>query len=204
MVEPRSSCTPLSYIERMNDHYSPLVGRHGHSYRSNDWGSGKSQLRRFDVLLGCAEYHNLRILDVGCGTGNMASYLRTMNFTGQYLGVDIVPDMIAQARLNVPEYNFRVISSFSQASSFNPDFILASGIFTFADQNIFFDSIKELFQISSRIFAFNALSSWKADPEQGEFHADPASTLDFCSSLTRKITLIHDYMPHDFTVAMYK
>ncbi len=192
------------YKSKMVSHYKPLVSKFGFDYRSNDWGSDEGQVKRYKVLLELIQYQNFSLLDVGCGIGHMASFLKSNNFTGTYLGVDIVPAMISQAKEKLPEYSFQLISSYSELVSFKPDFTVASGIFTFVDQEMFFQSISELFDLSNKAFVFNALSSWKSVPEKNEFHADPLVTLQYCSTITKNLAFMHNYLPHDFTIAMYK
>ena len=79
-----------------------------------------------------------------------------------------------------------------------------SGIFTFANQSIFEKILTNSFQVSQKGVAFNALSTCAPKQEEGEFYADPLKTLEFCSKLTPKVSLRHDYLPHDFTIYMYK
>ena len=47
-----------------------------------------------------------RILDVGCGTGELASSIQSSGAT--VVGVDSSPDMIAQAKVNYPDVEFKV------------------------------------------------------------------------------------------------
>ncbi len=47
-----------------------------------------------------------RILDVGCGTGNLTSEIAAL--CGHVTGVDASPQMIEQARLNYPQIDFRL------------------------------------------------------------------------------------------------
>ena len=89
-----------------------------------------------------------------------------------------------------------------QANTF--DYLIMSGIFTFANQSIFEKILTDSFHISQKGIACNVLSTWGRQKEEGEFHADPIKTLEFCSKLTPKVVLRHDYLPHDFTIYMYK
>lgn len=68
---------------------------------------GESVLELLDVQPG------ERILDLGCGTGTLASQIQ--NLGGDVIGIDYSPEMIQQAKQNYPEVTFTV----ADASKFN-------------------------------------------------------------------------------------
>jgi trans-aconitate methyltransferase len=193
-----------NYAAKLKRHYAHLVLKHGDSFRAVDWGSEVGQNMRFEVLLDCVDFRHLRILDVGCGVGHLAAYLKKQGFEGSYLGIDLVPEMIESAKLHNSDFTFQVVNSLEKAESFHPDLVIASGLFTFADELLFKDTISQLFRLTCHALAFNSLSAWKEHQVQNEFHADPFETFKFCAGLTKKIVFRHDYMPHDFSLYLYK
>jgi hypothetical protein len=64
--------------------------------------------------------------------------------------------------------------------------------------------LNEAFRVCKKGVAFNSLSVWAENKEEGEFYADPLNTLGFCSRLIKKVVVRHDYLPNDFTVYLYK
>jgi hypothetical protein len=73
------------------------------------------------------------------------------------------------------------------------------------DANLTKKMIAAMFDACHIGVALNSLSSWHDTSEQGEFYcADPLEILAFCRTLTPSILFRHDYLPHDFTVFMYK
>lgn len=192
------------YIDKLRSHYAPLVSKCGDSYRAVDWGSSSSQFKRFDILLNSTDWHHKRILDVGCGVGHLAGYLYQLGFDGCYMGVDVVPEMIQKCRNYNKSYVFKSIVDLEEAKSFEADLVIASGLFTFADQQRFNQTILQLFDLTGDVLAFNSLSFWATNQVQGEFYAHPVTTFEYCSTLSTRVTLRHDYMPHDFTVYLYK
>ena len=60
-----------------------------------------------DLVGMLAPKKNERILDIGCGTGNLTAEIAAL--CGEITGVDSSPQMIEQARLNYPQIDFQLI-----------------------------------------------------------------------------------------------
>jgi hypothetical protein len=196
--------TSSAYRNRLRRHYAPLVARHGGDHRAVDWGSARSQEARFRVLLEGGDFSTSRLLDVGCGVGHLVDHLKRRRFKGEYLGLDLVPEMISAARTRHPGWSFREESDLANAAGFRPDYVVGSGLFTFTDQRQLERTVAAMFALTRRTVAFNTLSAWASQPEADEFHADPAVVLEFCRTLTSRVVLRHDYLPHDFTVYLHR
>lgn len=54
---------------------------------------------------------NAKVLDIGCGPGNISKYLLGKNPQLEILGIDIAPNMIALAQKNNPQAAFKVMDS---------------------------------------------------------------------------------------------
>lgn len=82
------------------------------------------------------------ILDIGCGTGHHVSRLAQQDLN--VIGIDISPDMIAKAKENYPEYDFRVadamINGTFQPSTFTHILCLYFTIYYFKDKLMFFNN----------------------------------------------------------------
>jgi SAM-dependent methyltransferase len=193
-----------NYAASLRRHYAPLVATHGDSFRAVDWGSPESQKKRFEVLLGAMDFRFSAILDVGCGVGHLAGYLNENCFRGSYMGIDLVPEMVKKARSLHVGMEFKVAGALRDLDGFEPDLVVASGLFAFADFRRLKDTIRDFFPLARHALTFNSLSSWKLPTGQNEFHADPVETLQFCSSLSKRVVLRHDYLPHDFSIYLYK
>lgn len=169
-----------------------------------NWGSQSSQIKRFEILSGISEdIFESSILDVGCGIGHFSDFIKAEGFKGSYNGIDVLPEMVEKARTRHPDLNFEVkqIEDFTDGCF---DYLMMSGIFTVADYDIFQALIPEAFRVCQKGIAFNMLSHWAPIKEDAEFYANPIKIMEFCSQLTTKIVLRHDYLPHDFTIHMYK
>lgn len=192
------------YTKRIRTHYLPLIQQYGATFQAVDWGSRQGQTNRFRVLLEVGNIEDATILDVGCGVGHLVEHLSLLNFQGKYLGIDILPEMIDCAREAYPTYLFQAGSILESGNNWTADYVLASGLFTFGDRELMEKTIQAMFESCSKAVAFNSLSSWAQNKESGEFYADPLATVQFCRTLTPWVVLHHDYMPHDFTIYVYR
>jgi hypothetical protein len=134
----------------------------------------------------------------------LVDHLKSRDFHGSYLGLDLVPEMVAAAQARHPRWNFREETELQGAAGFRPDYVVGSGLFTFTGQRQLERTVAAMFAVTRRVVAFNTLSAWASEPADSEFHADPAKVLRFCRTLTPRVVLRHDYLPHDFTVYLYR
>ena len=82
------------------------------------------------------------ILDIGCGTGHHVDQLSTKNL--QVVGIDISPSMIAKAKENFPQYDFKLgdvlVNDTFQPSSFTHILCLYFTIYYMKDKQKFFNN----------------------------------------------------------------
>jgi SAM-dependent methyltransferase len=182
---------------------------HGHSYRTLDWGSRESQQRRFAVLADIGIADGARVLDVGCGLGHFATWLADRGTRVQYTGLDLTPELVTAAQEQHPAHRFVHGSVLDLSVLPNEDFdiVVASGIFFSYPMG----GAPRMRQVIQRMWAwariglaFNSLSTWAPQQDDGEFHADPLETLAFCRRLSGRLALRHDYHPRDFTLHMVR
>lgn len=186
--------------------YTALLEEHGISHLSLDWGSQKSQYKRFEVLTRAGNLENHSILDFGCGIGDFYNYLTTTSLKNiQYTGYDITPAMIEVARQRFKNINFecRGLQSIPENRF---DFIFASGIFYLQKENgyeFIEHYLSEFLNKCNLGIAANFLSN-VSDGDSDEFIADPSKIINIVSNLSSSFTLHHDYLPHDFTIVINK
>ena len=63
----------------------------------------------YDIICDSLTEANSKILDVGCGPGNITKYLLSKRPDLNILGIDISPNMIDLAKANNPTANFEVL-----------------------------------------------------------------------------------------------
>ncbi len=65
----------------------------------------------YDYICNAIDKPNAKLLEVGCGPGNITKYLASKRPDFDILGIDIAPNMINLAKLNNPSANFAVMDS---------------------------------------------------------------------------------------------
>ena len=195
-------------LNRLTTFYYENVKKYNNDIKSVAWGSRESQQKRFEMLSQIANLEGRSLLDVGCGLGDFYGWLRSKYSNVRYTGIDITPSMIDIALNNYPEIKFKV-QNILKLKKIKPnyDYVFASGIFNrriTRHKYFVMETVEKMFALCRQGMAFNIMST-KADfMEKNEYYADPSKMLNFCLSLSRKAALRHDYMPHDFTVYLYK
>lgn len=192
--------------DKIVGYYSGLISEYGHNPRACDYGRPESQQKKFNVLSDIVTQNHKTLLDVGCGFADYAGFLHDKYPHIKYSGVDITPEFIAQEKINNKNLDLRHLDIMNDDPG-QFDIVTANGIFYLLDQDaekFMQDLIKRMFALSLNAVAFNSLSAWCNDQEEGEFYADPLKTLEFCRSLSPWVTLRHDYHDRDFTIYMYR
>ena len=181
------------------------------------WKNLMAQEIRFIQLLKIIEREEtFSINDLGCGNGSLLRFMneniRDKSFA--YLGYDIMPEMIAEAKtLNIKnESNFKLITSVNEIE--NTDYTVASGIFNLKYNttekewlNYIHETIAVMWAKSTKGISFNCLTSYsdKEFMRPELFYADPMELFDFCKkNITRHVSILHDYREYDFTVLLRK
>lgn len=196
----------LDEDERNIRSYTDLVREHGISSRALDWGSRASQTLRFRILAEIGVKPGERVLDAGCGQGDLYEWLQAQHSGIDYTGFDITPAMVETARERFPEARFETADAASWTSS-DIDYAFCSGLFAYRpDGGIDYQMmvISRLFEQVKSGVAFNSLSGWAPTKVAGEYYADPQEVLTRCRALTSRVVLRHDYHPNDFTIYLYK
>jgi ubiquinone/menaquinone biosynthesis C-methylase UbiE len=188
--------------------YSSLLQKHGKNFQALNWGSEKSQKLRFKILAEIGIQNGDSVLDLGCGLGDLYQWFKVIKTDVIYTGIDLTPAMVKHAQERFPEINFFEgnINGLPETQVAGYDFVVASGIFAHRQQQpteFLYETIHEMYRRAKKGIAFNCLSSWREEQDEGEFYADPIETLNYCRSISNCITLRHDYHHGDFTLYIY-
>lgn len=202
---------PLSDKQETIERYSSRYQKFGYSPKSLGWDKGKQDVR-FEILTSQYDFSEKSVLDIGCGFGDLNKTLNEKyahNYS--YLGVDLVPDLVNEARKQYVGDNidFRT-GDFLDISFENTfDFVIASGIFNHRLNNVNnYDLIEaaiiKALSLSNDGLAFDFLSD-KVDYQlEHTFHSSPEKILSIAYKYSRNIVIRNDYMPFEFALFIFK
>ena len=183
------------------------------SASQNGWKDLKSQQTRFTQMThSVMQLYPESICDVGCGTGDYLSYLRTIGFVGRYKGIDMSERMINVASINHSEDSNATFTT--ELSSFKADVTVASGIFNVKGltsdrvwKKYVRSVIEQMWENSNLGISFNVLSKYSDEKfrKKNLYYADPKEIIEYCAqNLSDRLILDHSYDQFDMTVTVGK
>ncbi len=191
--------------------YSERHDKYGYSPKSLGWDKGKQDIR-FDVLTSNIDCKGKLFLDIGCGFGDLNKTLFVKSGgVYKYVGVDIVPDLLQEARARYGNESIKFIEGDFLAENMDvkPDFAIASGVFNFklkdVDNYSFIEAMmRKAFDLCGEGFAFDFLSDKVDFRLTHTFHSSPERIISMAYRLSRNVVLRNDYMPFEFSVFVFK
>ena len=188
---------------------------HGPGFQATLWSSRASQRIRFEVLAETYPLAGLRVLDAGCGLGDLLAFLEEVGQApAGYVGVDALAQVIAEARRRTfatpAEFHLGdLIAQPDLLATGAPEVIVISGTLNTLEAEQFFAVLDRAFQAASRCVLFNFLSTHHAPMHpagDGTIRrVDPVEVFEHGLRLTRQIIVRHDYYEgHDCTMAWIK
>lgn len=163
---------------------------------------------RFSVLTSHVDLRGKRLLDVGCGLGDLWAFLGGRGSCVDYVGVDLLEDMVLEGRRRNPGAKLICADVFSpdcdelfQPQSF--DVVFCSGMLNLelGNNDTFVPrALGRMFELAREALVFNLLHK-RVTPSSGEFHPfKPEEVLGMLRDLPCDAQIIDDYLPNDFTV----
>lgn len=168
------------------------------------WENKEAQFKRFQVLIDHVDINGKKLLDIGCGFGDLLCLFKEKNIKVVYTGVDLVPKIIEKAKILHPNEKF-ISGNLSEEDLFEKnsfEIIYASGIFNLNvgdNEDLFKDCVKRIMEFTRGKFVFNMLNIRSRDKEDPYYYYDPNIIKQFLET-KYKVTIIDDYLENDFTV----
>ena len=135
------------------DYYKDLLAKHGPTHAAVDAGSQYTHQRRLQVLAEVITNHTDSVLDVGCGLGHFLDYGPACR-KEDYLGIDILPEMVEAALLRRPGWRFEIGDILKPDPHWQADYVVASGLCQFRSP---FAVLENLCTLSRKAVAVNFL-----------------------------------------------
>jgi SAM-dependent methyltransferase len=204
---------PVPPIDRESiiERYTRRFGAHGHSPMTLGWNKGNQEIR-FDVLTSQYNFRGKRILDIGCGFGDLIGML-SAKYGDDYIyhGVDLVPALIQEARRlhSGSDATFSCADILDETFAGEYDYAIASGIFNhkmkaITNYTVIEAVMSKAFRLSRDGIALDFLSD-KVDYRHAHtFHSSPGKILNLAYRFSRNVVLRNDYMPFEFSVFINK
>jgi SAM-dependent methyltransferase len=195
--------------QKIKKFYQDRYKKHGVTPQSLLWKQRGAAHQRFRQMWAEIDFNNKSVLDVGCGFGEMAGFLKKRYKGVSYTGVDIVPEFISQAKNFHPDCEFVERDYFNDPMKEKFDMVMASGtINSNVKNNMKFrkKAVKIMFEHTKKVLVFNMLGTHPQpanSPESNVWYADSLQILKYCMSLTRRVVFRANYHPTDFTIFMY-
>lgn len=201
-------------IDIIKSYYENNMKTASKDFQVLGWESQEAQQTRFDILISNIELGGKRLLDVGCGLGNLLEYINLKGIDINYTGVDVLPEMISRAKAKNLKGTFKCVDIFKE----NPfkeksfDVIYASGIFNLNlgnNREFLSNALKLFMELSGKYLCFNLLHSNSPSKEEAYYYFSPEEIPDIieeaCGDRGMEVRIIEQYLQNDFTViCMFK
>lgn len=192
----------------VRDLYNERFRSWGRSIRTVGWGTSESQELRFDHLFAGLSVPGARVVDIGCGLGDLVPWLiARYGDDFSYLGLDVADELVsdAQRRLGNDRVGFRV-ADFRGIEIPPCDIAVASGAFSYrpawtVEQGL--HMLDRMNQAASTCAASNFLTDRVDFTEPRNLHYSPEVVLTHALSLTETVHLTTGYGLYEFTVQLF-
>jgi SAM-dependent methyltransferase len=194
--------------EKIITRYSERLNKYGYSAETLGWGKKDRRNLRFHILASQWNMNGNSVLDFGCGFGDFYAYAEHAGLEIDYTGVDINPDLIAEAKRVYPHLKLYSADIFQEElPAKNYDYIISSGTHNTKIENneAFIENTFAAFnKYAKKGFALNFISNKAEIKYPDVYYSDPAYILGLCYKYSIRIVLRNDYMPFEFTVFVNK
>ena len=176
------------------------------SVRALGWVSEASQTSRFEVIAKAADFNDSSVLDLGCGTGDLKAFLDARYQGISYLGIEQVPEFVAQAR---SRYAGDAHAGF-ELGDFNTmifprvDHVVACGSLSYRSSNPqhVYGAIAKMFVSAAQTVVFSVLDE-RHFPEHPLLVGHPIDEIvAFCRKLSSSVSLVRGDVANAVTVVM--
>lgn len=195
-------------METHREKYEELFSKWGYNENALIMPSDRRNIRYYELLkyskvFKMTNCNGYRILDAGCGFGDVIYYLRKIgksNFS--YIGIDVVDSFLEEGRKrhNIIENDYNFINRDLFIESIDDlyfDFAISSQAFNWKydrslDQNydVIFTIIDKLFKKCNEGVAFNFFSDKVDYMRGGTAYHNPGRILEFAYSLSNNVIII--------------
>jgi SAM-dependent methyltransferase len=201
----------MSRRAAIRGHYEPRISPRRPGHDIVDWAGIGSQEVRFRVLVENVPLANKRLLDIGCGVGDLYGYLSSRVPSVRYTGVDLLEGMVRYARARYPRARFEIGDVFGDGSPGHEramagetfDVVFASGTFNLNvgnNREFLPRAIARMFELSRELVVFNLLHERARSRHSHCVYFRPEDVLPLVTPPAASVRVLDDYLFNDFTI----
>jgi len=173
------------------------------------WASPDNQMSMFDVMSQIGDLNKRKILDIGCGQGDLYNFFKSKYPDFEYEGIDVSEKMIEHAKKKLVGINFSQQDFFDYDFQKTYDYLFAPGTFSFHVYENQYDyleyAINKMFNLANIGISFSALSENLVETKNDILaYYKPPKVLEFCLKITNQILINHCSVPNQFIIFMFK
>ncbi len=198
-------------FEKVSQIYQEAYNQHGYSLNSIFIPKGR-QKERFDVLTQqIKDVESFNVLDFGCGLGQLFTYMQHKFSDFSYVGVDIVPQFVAENTIRYEKANFLHIKDYKEIVT-KYDYIISAGVFNllYKDSkieqfNIVQETLTHLFAQTNKVLSVDFMTDQVDFQQSTAYHQNPTQIYEFATQkLSKRVIIDQSYMPYEFTIHIFK
>ena len=205
IIVTRRVVDPLGKKELLN-FYNRHLKDFGDAPQAVRW-TPEGQRRRYETLLRLAgDLSEKKILDFGCGKGDLYGFIKKKGISTDYYGIDINGNLIKLARSKYPEAEFLVLDIEEQEFERYFDMIFICGVFNLRIAGIeesMKNVLRKLFRICNEALHVNFLTYYVPQRNVELSYVKPEEILKFAiTELSPYVRLIHER--EDIFLSIYR
>jgi SAM-dependent methyltransferase len=193
--------------EYVISYFDNTLAIHGDRPEALRWNS-PGQMLHYECLLDVAPEISGKILDYGCGKGDLYGFLASRNLQIDYTGFDINTGLIEMAKGKYPGGSFRVFDVDEEELPEDFDYIFMVGVFNLKVDGLdttIKNVLARLFKRCRKALVFNALSEHSTVKSHELNYVYPEELFRFAvHELSPYVTLRQDKILHDFFLFIYR
>lgn len=194
------------------ERYRKRWRKYGYDSRTLGWNKDCQWVRFRAAFEGITQDDCGSVLDIGCGFADLLGYLRSNGWKGRYVGLDLVDELIAEARKRYASdraAQFICGDNSALDDSHTSDMAVALGVFNHRlhENNFQFvqQVMEQMWRATTRVIVcdFLSISSDLDKRREDLYYADPARVYQLAAGYSRRILIHHAYMPFEFQVKIW-
>lgn len=167
----------------------------------------EGQARRYERLLQIAgDLTGKKVLDFGCGKGDLCGFFKEKSVNTDYCGIDVNKNLIELAKSKYPDVEFLCADIDEAEIKGAFDVVIVCGVFNLRIAGIeesMKGILKKLFSLCSHALHLNVLTCYIPQRNVELFYVRPEDILYFAvTELSRHVTLRHE--KEDIYLSVYR